>query len=183
MMAFAAESSSFSPSEYRRGNTDLVRSFAAINLVLLISRGLLAVDYLVPLWYLRKTRRREVILPLALCVLIFTISTIIYAGIMVTFTEDHFQPDSYRAWYVLLAYEVVAMFSISLVWRVLSFKNTHLVKRLSLLTLIILGEGILGNSKQAAEVVGNMGWTAFIFGEILTIVLIIVSSSAVAKIS
>ncbi len=37
-----------------------------------------------------------------------------------------------------------------MIWRIVSFKYTHIVERLQLLTLIIIGEGIIGMIKSVA---------------------------------
>lgn len=42
------------------------------------------------------------------------------------------------------------IFLIAMIWRIISFKYTHLVERLHLLTLIIIGEGIIGMVKSVA---------------------------------
>jgi low temperature requirement protein LtrA len=50
---------------------------------------------------------------------------------------------TYRAFYVIAAAEMVLNIGISSKWKVVSFKHTHLVERMSLLTLYILGEGVI----------------------------------------
>lgn len=42
------------------------------------------------------------------------------------------------------------MLLIAMIWRIVSFKYTHIVERLQLLTLIIIGEGIIGMIKSVA---------------------------------
>jgi low temperature requirement protein LtrA len=51
--------------------------------------------------------------------------------------------------------EAIVVVIISSLWRVLSFKHAHLVERIGLLTLIILGEGILGLTKSVAKIVSK----------------------------
>lgn len=59
--------------------------------------------------------------------------------------RDH----TYIAWYILAIGETMAAIAISIVWRkTVGFKGTHLVQRMSLLTLIILGEGLIGIAKH-----------------------------------
>jgi low temperature requirement protein LtrA len=64
---------------------------------------------------------------------------------------------------------------ISIRWRSLSFKRTHLAERLGLLTLIILGEGVIVLTKSVNYVVNSDGWTWTSFGQVLAVVLTIVS--------
>ena len=67
---------------------------------------------------------------------------------------------------------------ISVRWRSLSFKKTHLQERLGLLTLIILGEGVIVLTKSINYAVGEDGWTMTTFGQVFVVVLTIVSQHA-----
>jgi hypothetical protein len=58
--------------------------------------------------------------------------------------------NSFR--YVLACVEALAVISISCYWRVVSFRHTHLVERIGLLTLIIMGEGIIGMTKSVSTI-------------------------------
>jgi low temperature requirement protein LtrA len=51
--------------------------------------------------------------------------------------------------------EALAMIAISCVWRVVSFRHTHLVERIGLLTLIIMGEGIIGLCTSVSTILQN----------------------------
>jgi low temperature requirement protein LtrA len=53
---------------------------------------------------------------------------------------------------VISIVEGLLIFLIAIIWRILSFKYTHLVERLQLLTLIIIGEGIIGMVKSVAGI-------------------------------
>lgn len=46
--------------------------------------------------------------------------------------------------------EGLAVLLIAMIWRIVSFKYSHIVERLQLLTLIIIGEGIIGMIKSVA---------------------------------
>ena len=48
--------------------------------------------------------------------------------------------------------EALAVISVSCYWRVVSFRHTHLVERIGLLTLIIMGEGIIGMTKSVSTI-------------------------------
>jgi low temperature requirement protein LtrA len=54
-------------------------------------------------------------------------------------------------WWITLPLEAIFVVTISSIWRILSFKETHLNERLSLLTLIIIGEGVIGVSKTVGK--------------------------------
>jgi low temperature requirement protein LtrA len=64
---------------------------------------------------------------------------------------------------------------VSVRWRSLSFKRTHLAERLGLLTLIILGEGVIVLTKSLNYLVGEDGWTTGTFGQAFVVVFTIVS--------
>jgi low temperature requirement protein LtrA len=51
--------------------------------------------------------------------------------------------------------EALAIIAISCVWRVVSFRHTHLVERIGLLTLIIMGEGIIGLATSVSTILQN----------------------------
>lgn len=90
--------------------------------------------------------------------------------------EEGQKSHTYIAFYVIAISETIVTTVVSCCLRVISFKGTHLVQRMSLLTLIILGEGVIGLTKSIAELVSN----SFIFnsdtiGQIISSVLIIVS--------
>jgi hypothetical protein len=72
--------------------------------------------------------------------------------------------------------EALAMIAISCVWRVVSFRHTHLVERIGLLTLIIMGEGIIGLGTSVSTILQNTVLvTGSAIGTIIGGVLLIVS--------
>lgn len=81
--------------------------------------------------------------------------------------------------YILAFFEVAAVLGTSSTWRVVSFKKTHLVERMGLLTLIIFGEGIIVMLKGINTVVKGFGWTKTMVGVIVAGLLVIVSSRPV----
>jgi low temperature requirement protein LtrA len=56
-------------------------------------------------------------------------------------------------WYVLAGVEVIFTFAIAYIFPVLSFQGTHLMKRIGLLTVIIVGDGIITISKSVVTIV------------------------------
>lgn len=86
-------------------------------------------------------------------------------------------PDIYYIWYIALVIEAVAVVGVSMRWRLLSFKHTHLTKRMGLLTLIILGEGIIGVTKTVNKVVLESAWDVVAFWQFLVIAMTIVRPS------
>lgn len=68
----------------------------------------------------------------------------------------------------------------SMKWKVVSFKQTHLVERMGLLTLIVIGEGIIVMLKAVNTVEKGAGWgrgwTPSIFFVVACAVMILVST-------
>lgn len=79
--------------------------------------------------------------------------------------------------YVVVVVEAIAVVSVSSAWRVLSFKHTHLVERNGTLTLVILGEGIVGLCKSVTQVMGkSKRFTDADVGTITAGILLVVST-------
>jgi low temperature requirement protein LtrA len=75
--------------------------------------------------------------------------------------------------------EAFAVIAISCIWRVVSFKHTHLVERVGLLTLIIMGEGIIGMTENVATILQNsVTVSGRTIGSVVSAVLLIVSRMA-----
>ena len=72
--------------------------------------------------------------------------------------------------------EGLLIFLIAMIWRIISFKYTHLVERLQLLTLIIIGEGIIGLVKSVACITnGQTSNNMSEIGTVVAAVLLLVS--------
>lgn len=70
--------------------------------------------------------------------LTYLIAALIYLGAFWSFHGK--SNDTVVAWYVVAVAETVSVTAIASTWQTISFQGTHLVERMSLLTLIILGE-------------------------------------------
>src|SRR5271163_3697847 len=76
--------------------------------------------------------------------------------------------------YVVVCVEAFAVIAVSCVWRVVSFKHTHLVERVGLLTLIIMGEGIIGMTGSVSTILQNTNAVnASAIGTIIASILLI----------
>jgi low temperature requirement protein LtrA len=73
---------------------------------------------------------------------------------------------------VISILEGLCIFLIAMIWRIISFKYTHLVERLQLLTLIIIGEGIIGMVKSVACI--TKGQTSNNMSEIGTVIAAVI---------
>jgi len=72
--------------------------------------------------------------------------------------------------------EGLAVLLIAMTWRIVSFKYAHIVERLQLLTLIIIGEGIIGMIKSVASITkGQADNNSTELGSVIAAVLLLVS--------
>ena len=76
--------------------------------------------------------------------MIYLSSAAIYLGISFAFIDGHLDSSAYIGWLVTAVAETVLNLLVSSFSKRLDFNDTHLVQRMSLLTLIILGEGAIG---------------------------------------
>jgi low temperature requirement protein LtrA len=111
----------------------------------------------------------------------YAISATVYAILTAVFPRDVpagelVRTYAYVGFYIVAIAETAVTTAISCYWRIISFKGTHLVQRMSLLTLIILGEGVIGSTKSIAKIVQNdETFSGAVVGQIISAVLIIVS--------
>lgn len=75
----------------------------------------------------------------------------IYLGI--SFRFEHRQSSVFVTWYIVSALEAMLTFGLGLYFSVLSFTKTHLMSRMSLLTIIILGDGIVVMAEKVVTIV------------------------------
>jgi low temperature requirement protein LtrA len=74
--------------------------------------------------------------------------------------------------------EGLVVLLVAMTWRIVSFKHTHIVERLQLLTLIIVGEGIIGMIKSVACITkGQAKNNSTELGSVVAAVLLLVSSN------
>ncbi|KAM3561101.1 hypothetical protein ARSEF4850_003374 [Beauveria asiatica] len=134
-----------------------------MSLMLFASRICLAIEYahtLIQIYKYKRARR-----PLYLQIAINVISAAVYLGI--TFRFDGKQSRVYITWYIFTAAEAVVSLVVSNYWNSLSFTRTHLMKRLSLITVMILGESIQTVAQNIATIVKTpTAWNSFTIGMI-----------------
>lgn len=106
-----------------------------LSLILMADRLVLLVQYGTTLfftWPYRKTR-----LPVFLVMASLAVAAIVYLALSFVFSNE-LSVNAYLAWYVICVFEVGANIAIAGRWHVVSFKGTHLVERMTCLTLIIV---------------------------------------------
>ncbi|KUJ10458.1 uncharacterized protein LY89DRAFT_710730 [Mollisia scopiformis] len=144
MVGLAIVGPDFNPEKQEQ---DVFRSLA---IILMLSRVVLRFQYSVVLhqvWYYKDTKT-----PLFLLVAANFVAAFVYLGTFFGFKPDTPHSNVFVVWYVTAVLETIVNIAVSSRWEVLTFAGTHLIKRMSLLTLIILGEGIIALSKSIATI-------------------------------
>ncbi|ROT40676.1 hypothetical protein SODALDRAFT_330418 [Sodiomyces alkalinus F11] len=136
--------------------------FRTFSLILMVSRLCLAVEYASIILHVRQYKRS--ILPLAAMVGLNFAAAMVYLGITFRFTGG--SSRVFYTWYALGAAEVLLNLGLSIRFKVLSFQSTHLIRRASLLTLIIFGEGVAVACGAITKIVsvGHDEWTGGTIG-------------------
>ncbi|KAH7073713.1 hypothetical protein BKA63DRAFT_39264 [Paraphoma chrysanthemicola] len=155
--------------------------YKAFGLMLMVSRLTLFCQYGVTLCFTKKYKKT--IVPLSMVMAWTLLAAALYGALTPTFPKTLFDDQGYEiaqrskvyiAWYIIAISETILTVTVSCVWRIISFKGTHMVQRMSLLTLIILGEGIIVICKSISKIVKNEYlWTLSVVGQIVAAVCII----------
>ncbi|ESZ94266.1 hypothetical protein SBOR_5334 [Sclerotinia borealis F-4128] len=161
MIGLAIVGPDFNSSDQRPG------AFRSLAIILMFSRLVLSFQYSVILYHVWHYKNSKI--PLFLIAVANAIAALIYFGTFFGFTEETAKTGKvFVVWYITAVLETAVNIAISSKWKVLSFRGSHLVQRMTLLTLIILGEGIIGISKSIADIAEQEeSWTASL---ILTVV-------------
>jgi low temperature requirement protein LtrA len=89
---------------------------------------------------------------------IYLVGTGAFAAMTPAFkAEDNTHHNVFVVWYIVMVLEAIGVIAISCFWRMLSFKKTHLMERMSLLTIIVIGEGAIGVTKTVSRIMGKHG--------------------------
>lgn len=172
MMGFVFIGSEFDP---REGNV----AGHSFSLILMASRIILAIQYLVAFMFAKHYHTAR--MPFLVVMITLAVSAVIFFAVSFAFPPYTAESEYkiYALWYIVGAMEVVTTIFASIKWRSLSFKGTHIVERMSVLTLIILGEGVIGlaGSIQSAlsfDITGNKGDVSSSFcGVVVAAVLVL----------
>ncbi|GME49144.1 putative low temperature requirement a protein [Neofusicoccum parvum] len=153
-VGLALAGSKFEPSGSAKSNMN----FRTLCYVLVLSRCLLALQYVFVLVAVARKHFSKLYLPIGLNIAIYAVAAAAFGGMTPAFEDDSgARPDIYWLWWVILFLEGVGTVTISCFWRMLSFKKTHLVERMGLLTLIVIGEGAIGVTKTVSKMMGKYG--------------------------
>ncbi|KAK6536608.1 hypothetical protein TWF281_000835 [Arthrobotrys megalospora] len=169
MVGFSAINSKFDP-RYPEHNW---QAFKTLSLLLFASRFAIAIQYFVVWWTVRQYTKTK--MPLLLMSILMFISMLLFLGLAFSFSATS-NTKGYIGWYVVLSLEAILVLSISLKWKIVGFKGTHLIQRMGLLTLIVMGEGIIGLCRATSltnEGVGATSWSPTLSGQAISGILCI----------
>ncbi|KAF2830010.1 hypothetical protein CC86DRAFT_344876 [Ophiobolus disseminans] len=153
-VGLALVGSQFNPSSPKGDNIN----FRILCYTLVICRGLLAIQYMVVLFFTWRARYAKLYLPLGLMIIVYLVGMGAFGAMTPAFKgESKNHRLVYLVWYAVAGLEAVAVVTISCCWRMLSFKKTHLMERMSLLTIIVIGEGAIGVTKTVSKIMGKHG--------------------------
>ncbi|KAL8830519.1 MAG: hypothetical protein Q9170_005694, partial [Blastenia crenularia] len=169
MITFAIVGTRFDPS--RRMETHV--TMKQMSIVLLVSRVVLIAQYASVMLWVRGNKK--ILTPLAMHIVAFAVGAILCLGFFFTFTLGS-SGQAYIVWYIIIVLEALAVFFISSHWPTVGFKYTNLNERCGLLTLIILGEGIIVLTKSMNYLVQGENFSRSIIAQIISAVLIIYST-------
>lgn len=81
----------------------------------------------------------------------------------------------WTVWFVVFGIEMWTVMGVSCVFPDIGFQDTHLNVRMGLLTLIIIGEGVIAITRIVNKTVRPGGWTKWSFVHILGVTTNVVS--------
>ena len=168
MVTFAVVGTKFDPSA-KVGNYKTLRQ---LSLIMIVSRCILILQYGSILFWVKG--HKKILPPILSTMVTFTVGTLITLGIFFTFKPDGTGRRAYIGWYIISVTEAILVFVSSSFWRSVSFKRTNLNERCGLLTLIILGEGIIVLTKAVNGQVDGMSFPTSVIVQIVSATLIIV---------
>ena len=117
------------------------KTFRTLSLVLMASRLILAAQYGIVFWWTSNFKKARI--PLLAHVATLFVAAMIFLGLFFFFKKGA-GVGGLVAWYIIIAFEALVILLVSGRAKFLSFRRTPLIERLGLLTLIILGEGVIG---------------------------------------
>jgi hypothetical protein len=147
-------------------------AFRNISFILMGSRVVLMIQYGVTLFWLKGWKKAQ--FPLLVHVGTMYIAATIFLGLAFGFKKNANTMRFVEGWYVTMAMEVAVILFVSGRTSFLNFRRTNIIERLGLLTLIILGEGIMGLGEQVNKINNaDAVFSSDIIGLIVSSVLII----------
>ncbi|KOS23200.1 hypothetical protein ESCO_004011 [Escovopsis weberi] len=143
LVGFAVVAPSFDPDHQH------IPTMRTMSVILSVSRAVLAIEYGTILWHCRNYKKTRI--PLWISVAMNAAASAIYLGITFRFHEK--RSRIFMTWYFISGFEAIGTLVLSNFYEFLSFTQTHLGKRMLLLTILILGDGVISIAENIVEIV------------------------------
>ncbi|KAG5290825.1 hypothetical protein I7I50_00694 [Histoplasma capsulatum G186AR] len=168
MVGFASTGSGFA-TQVRDEN---VWAFLSLSILLACSRLLLSVEYSIASIFLYGTMQ-VASKRLLFIVAVFIGTGVTYTGLYFVFNNNTGTKGEYvwASWFLIFAIETLVVMSVSGRTPGIGFEDTHLNVRMGLLTLIIIGEGVISVTRLVNQTVGSSGWSKWSFVHILGVTM------------
>jgi len=160
--------------ENAKKNQGQLSGFESLNVLMIISRALFALQYGVALVLISR-KHKPAKSPLIITTGMYALAALIYTFLFKFLLMDKANENGFYGYYAIIAFELFVMSLVAYRYPCVSFRGTHMHKRLMVLTLMILGEGIIVCAFSFAKISSKTGWTANSFGQALCVILSIVS--------
>ena len=175
MVGFAVTGPTFDTS-WEAYSPDAVASlqiYQTISLILMASRLITSVQYLAVYRFIRKNPKANI--PMLIHICTSFLCAMVYLGLFFVFNPSIPGNTGHAivGWYITLAIEAIVLLAVSGRYRFMSFRHTPIVERLGLLTLIILGEGIIGLCEAVSKIGTSQSYTADVIGQLVAAVTIV----------
>ncbi|KAJ5899895.1 hypothetical protein N7495_004639 [Penicillium taxi] len=163
MVGFASAGTRFTA----RIRDENVWAFQSLTLILAGSRMLLAIQYTINLAFIYPSMKSAA-KGVTYTAVMFWTTTFCYLGMYRIFS--HATGSGSRIWifwFVIFGIEMWTVMGLSCVFPEIGFQKSHLNVRMGLLTLIIIGEGVIAVTRIVNKTVRPGGWTKWSFVHIL----------------
>ncbi|KJZ76427.1 hypothetical protein HIM_04156 [Hirsutella minnesotensis 3608] len=144
LVGFVVVAPKFDPTDQHAG------TMRTMSIILAVSRACLAVEYGSTLLHLRNYRKTRK--PLYVQMGMHIAASAVYLGIAFRFRDSR-KSTVFVIWYIISAIEAVGSVILSNFSPVLSLTPTHLMKRLTLLTVMIMRDSIITLAKEVVTIV------------------------------
>ncbi|KAJ5936202.1 hypothetical protein N7454_005500 [Penicillium verhagenii] len=172
MIGFASAGTRFTT----RVRDENLWAFQSLSLMLAGSRMLLATQYTITLAYMYRPMKATS-KGIAYTAIMFWTATIFYLAMFFAFSRGHhIPPRIWTVWFVLFGVEMWTVMGVSCAFPEIGFQDTYLNVRMGLLTLIIIGEGVIAVTRIVNKTVRPGGWTKWSFVHILGVTTNVVCS-------
>ncbi|KAE8365869.1 hypothetical protein BDV27DRAFT_99227 [Aspergillus caelatus] len=164
MVGFASAGTRFTT----RVRDENVWAFQSLSLFLGGSRILLALQYTVNNVVFLRKQMKPAAKGVSIIAATLFVSSLIYLGMFYIFgMQDGIRSYIWTVWFALFGLEMWVIMGVSCVTPGIGLQDTHLNVRMGLLTLIIIGEGVISVTRIVNRTVRPGGWTKWSFVHIL----------------